>query len=1205
MKKTFLIIAMALSAVTMGWAKNYDLYVNYVQVTDNNKEDILNNGMFSFNPSTNTLTMHGGEIMCAYQSQSLGIIKGFIMAGEMSATAKLSQLNIYVEHATTIINDKKPSSSISWTSSTCWDGIYSTIPTTFIGQDELNLAGFFGHCVHVKNNLTFESGTYNFVSGMSTDANEDNLNYASHCIYQQNSNYKLYLKGGFFNLKTYSDLSTDRASVMRYDGGIDFSGIGRVDFISPETGNLEERTDDNKYFSDLFNNKRYLSDVWYVSVGNIRRRGIQKAELWPKKAPVTLADGTEWSELKNYYKKNDGTVQFCYSNGRGHLTFYNANLTLPMGLVTNLHCLTIFCKDKNIINYSGTGYALQLPASDNSLLFRGVERIASLTINAPACLQTNNGFTIENMTLDCQASGQQAITIASTSSKAIDHCIRVSLDNKAGDNPAKLHAKSTQWPIYGVKEVPEGTIFKMGKVLNDVIVDQKGNAMTDVTIGYEGTYPIAVDRYKLTDSRIEYYQELYGKSNFVYDENTQTLSIQNVNAPNMEIYFFKADQGTFTLAIQGTNTLKNIAVNQALTISRNGTLNVTNTDGEAINLLSSAKLAIADQATVNFAGSTYGVKSESADAIGSIAIKNATATFKGGTQSVKDIQSISASQSVLTAPANASFSYDLNTIVVGGTPTKEKVVYTRTDSSKPVFNIDAYIGQEDNIVADVKVGKIIKLTAKVTGNGSAAGEFRWQVYSEEDGWTWLTTKQSITKTELMNGKLITQETTIAQSDPSQKLMRAVVTNSDGTETAISNVITLNALYQIFLQDDGYKYYLNGDKASAQSVTIGGGDNVWMHTYDTLYLEVDEDARECFMDFESDEFNIFGGENYVYYTYDVTSGRIDITIRKLKIEYYSSRTQMDESTLVERILYTDSKPVYCGSTLKSSSHFSPAAPKKTSPFVGWMDMSNQVTYDRDALDSLELYENKVFCAIYEEDITHYYQLLVNEVQVSSENCDNILGDGSAYYDNGNKTLTLNNANISYNDGYVIYIMQNMAIECVGENTLSTTANNREALCGDGGRVTITGNGTLFAKSVNGRAILASNGLTIQGGSSITVESTNSNAIYLDDDSLTIDGATLIAKGNGKAATINGCNGLMMNNGVAIRSGHTYDKTSHKFLNSQSEEAKDDIIIGVGGTGMEQVAGGRLQVTGGSRKVLRDGQLIIIREGQTYTAQGTRL
>jgi len=38
------------------------------------------------------------------------------------------------------------------------------------------------------------------------------------------------------------------------------------------------------------------------------------------------------------------------------------------------------------------------------------------------------------------------------------------------------------------------------------------------------------------------------------------------------------------------------------------------------------------------------------------------------------------------------------------------------------------------------------------------------------------------------------------------------------------------------------------------------------------------------------------------------------------------------------------------------------------------------------------------------------------------------------------------------------------------------------------------------------------------------------------------------------------------------------------------------------GLEEVAGDRLQVAGGSRKVMRDGHLLILRDGKTYNAQG---
>jgi len=237
-----------------------------------------------------------------------------------------------------------------------------------------------------------------------------------------------------------------------------------------------------------------------------------------------------------------------------------------------------------------------------------------------------------------------------------------------------------------------------------------------------------------------------------------------------------------------------------------------------------------------------------------------------------------------------------------------------------------------------------------------------------------------------------------------------------------------------------------------------------------------------------------------------------------------------------------------------------------------------------------------------DFTVKYALYVNGDQITSDNCDNILSDGTAYYDNGNKTLTLNNASISYASD-VIMAYDNINIECIGENKVEATDKSGNALVEDAGSITILGTGSVNFKAQSA-AINLQHDLTIKGGCSVTTESANGFALTIAGDSLTIDGATLIAKGNGKSATINGCYGLMMTDGVLIRTAHSYDNISHKFLNSQSQEAKDDIYIGTYSTGIEEVQNAQCTMHD-VRKVMRDGQLIIIREGEMFNALGVKL
>jgi len=231
----------------------------------------------------------------------------------------------------------------------------------------------------------------------------------------------------------------------------------------------------------------------------------------------------------------------------------------------------------------------------------------------------------------------------------------------------------------------------------------------------------------------------------------------------------------------------------------------------------------------------------------------------------------------------------------------------------------------------------------------------------------------------------------------------------------------------------------------------------------------------------------------------------------------------------------------------------------------------------------------------------YGVYVKGNQILSAICDDVLGDSTVAYVAATKTLTLNNANIAYM-GEAIAAYEPITIDCMGNDTVECTSANHNALYCEANSLTFSGSGSVRLIAPQEAAINLSGEMIIRGGCTVTVSSGTDVAIAMTGEPLTIDGASLIAKGNGKNPTIAGCNNLILKNGATIRSAHTYDATSHKFyVKGTTNEAKDDIIIGIGGTGIEEVTGDRLQVTG-SHKVLRNGQLIILRDGKTYNAQG---
>ena len=190
----------------------------------------------------------------------------------------------------------------------------------------------------------------------------------------------------------------------------------------------------------------------------------------------------------------------------------------------------------------------------------------------------------------------------------------------------------------------------------------------------------------------------------------------------------------------------------------------------------------------------------------------------------------------------------------------------------------------------------------------------------------------------------------------------------------------------------------------------------------------------------------------------------------------------------------------------------------------------------------------------------YALYIKNKNVTSDNCGDILGDGTAYYNHSTKTLWLNGVDITY-EGDVIDVYQDIIINCTGQNRIHATSTQYagEGIVNDVGTTTLTGNGSLYIKSDKYNGISSEYDVTISGGCVVTLESGDLYALYTED--LTIDNAALIAKGNGKYATISGCSKLIMKNGVEIITDHTHDATAHKFLDKEGNEATEDIMLGI--------------------------------------------
>ncbi|MCQ2348282.1 MAG: hypothetical protein MJZ65_03745 [Paludibacteraceae bacterium] len=306
--------------------------------------------------------------------------------------------------------------------------------------------------------------------------------------------------------------------------------------------------------------------------------------------------------------------------------------------------------------------------------------------------------------------------------------------------------------------------------------------------------------------------------------------------------------------------------------------------------------------------------------------------------------------------------------------------------------------------------------------------------------------------------------------------------------------------------------------------------------------------------------------------------------------------------VDGTLYHSFNEVPCSFTIKECNYPAPADPTKSGvDFLYWRPRDGSGTAGLSYITNHIVIGDEEWDAVFSDE---KYALYVKGTQVTSNN-KNTIAPGVTY-NSERKELTLTNANIVYDGTEVIDIYQDITINCIGENTVYCTSTTNGSAIGNGvGKTTITGSGTLLAKSDAMSAIYGEYDLTISDGCKVTAQSAKGYAIAIAGEPLTIDNATLIAKGNGKEATINGCSELIMLNGVSIRSAHTYDAATHKFLDAAGNEAKDDIIIGVAGTGtgLEELTVDNARCT--MRKMIIDNQLYILRNNKLYNAAGGRV
>lgn len=184
------------------------------------------------------------------------------------------------------------------------------------------------------------------------------------------------------------------------------------------------------------------------------------------------------------------------------------------------------------------------------------------------------------------------------------------------------------------------------------------------------------------------------------------------------------------------------------------------------------------------------------------------------------------------------------------------------------------------------------------------------------------------------------------------------------------------------------------------------------------------------------------------------------------------------------------------------------------FLGWFTQEtggNKVTAD----DTVSTAENHTLYAHWDQDNT-VYNLYLGGTRVKGANADDILGDGTAYFDGETNTLTLENCTLEINNGHtyttpsgdsyngVIYYdgdyktEETLHIVLKGTNTLTNTnsgnKNRNAGIMVQDGNLVIEGDGTLNTRG---------------GAENTSTYETESYGIYVESGNLTINSGTVNA------------------------------------------------------------------------------------------------
>lgn len=252
----------------------------------------------------------------------------------------------------------------------------------------------------------------------------------------------------------------------------------------------------------------------------------------------------------------------------------------------------------------------------------------------------------------------------------------------------------------------------------------------------------------------------------------------------------------------------------------------------------------------------------------------------------------------------------------------------------------------------------------------------------------------------------------------------------------------------------------------------------------------------------------------------------------------------------------------------------------------------------------------------------YLLWVNEQRITSENCNDILGDGRVSYVDSTQTLTLDSATIntvSYEP--IASMVDNLKIVVKGHCTFNIPLNTERPISGIDAAfgLTIVGSGpSPQLDIIRADSITEGTWYGFEVGiHDFVIESGPEDVLEVNIINSTI-GIRKSRNGNMKFIVRNARFNILNCTGLAILflggltlegceilypEGAHFDNTKMHFLGPDGNDLKGDLMIGPATTGIELV--GNAQSTIHDGKFIRDGQIYIRKDDRTFNILGTEV